>query len=150
MSVPFFAKANGDWIRATPIWDDGRLYVAGMLDTLHCLDAANGSVLWKVDFVAEMKTAIPAFGCVCSPLIDGDFLYIQAGAGLVKLDKRSGSIIWRSLDDGGGMNGSAFVAWLATIAGTEQLLVQSRTSSMASVPKTAGCSGRRRFPPFVA
>ena len=32
MTVPFFAKANGDWIRSTPAYDDGRLYVAGMKD----------------------------------------------------------------------------------------------------------------------
>ena len=28
MTVPFFAKANGDWIRATPALDGDRLYVA--------------------------------------------------------------------------------------------------------------------------
>ena len=32
MSVPFFAKSNGDWIRATPAYSDGRLFVAGMRD----------------------------------------------------------------------------------------------------------------------
>ena len=34
MRVPFFARANGDWIRSTPAYDDGRLYVAGMRDVL--------------------------------------------------------------------------------------------------------------------
>ena len=45
MSVPFFAKANGDWIRSTPAYDDGRLFVAGMLDVLVCLDAETGKVI---------------------------------------------------------------------------------------------------------
>ena len=58
MSVPFFAKANGDWIRATPAFDDGRLYVAGMRDVLVCLDASDGKVIWKVDFPAEMKSQV--------------------------------------------------------------------------------------------
>jgi outer membrane protein assembly factor BamB len=137
MSVPFFARENGDWIRSTPIYDDGRLYVAGMLDTLHCLDAASGDELWNIDFVGRFQTPVPAFGCVCSPLIRGDQLYIQAGAGLVKLDKRSGSIEWRALADEGGMNGSAFSSpTLATIGGREQLVVQGRTSLAGVDPET--------------
>ena len=27
IKVPFFARANGDWIRSTPAYDNGRLYV---------------------------------------------------------------------------------------------------------------------------
>lgn len=30
MNVPFFARANGSWIRSTPATDGERLYVAGM------------------------------------------------------------------------------------------------------------------------
>ena len=44
MSVPFFAAANGSWIRATPALHDGRLYVAGMKDVLVCLEAATGAI----------------------------------------------------------------------------------------------------------
>ena len=42
MSVPFFAKSNGDWVRSTPALDGDRLYVAGMRDVLVCLDARDG------------------------------------------------------------------------------------------------------------
>ena len=42
MTVPFFAKANGDWIRATPACDGESLFVAGMRDVLVCLDAQTG------------------------------------------------------------------------------------------------------------
>jgi len=34
MSVPFFAKSNGDWVRSTPALDGDRLCVAGMRDVL--------------------------------------------------------------------------------------------------------------------
>ena len=71
MSVPFFAKANGDWIRATPAYDDGRIYVAGIRDVLVCLDSSTGKILWKVDFVDKLKSELPTFGFVCSPLVDG-------------------------------------------------------------------------------
>ncbi len=129
MSVPFFAKANGDWIRSTPACDGERLYVAGMRDVLVCLDARSGKELWRVDFVGQFGTELPAFGFVCSPLLDGNALYVQAGGGVVKLDKRTGNLIWRSLEDGGGMGGSAFSSpVIATLGDVRQLIVQTRTN----------------------
>jgi len=127
MQVPFFAKANGDWIRATPTLDSGRLYVGGMKDVLVCLDAATGDTLWKFDFPKELNSPVPSFGFVCSPLIVGDYLYVQAGAGFCKLEKLTGKLIWRSIQDGGGMYGSAFSSpIIATLCGVEQAVIQSR------------------------
>jgi outer membrane protein assembly factor BamB len=127
MSVPFFAKSNGDWIRSTPATDGERLYVAGMRDVLVCLDVATGKELWRKDFVKEYGSELPTFGFVCSPLIHGDAVYVQAGGGTVKLDKLTGKVLWRGFQDGGGMNGSAFSSPIvATLAGRSQLVVQSR------------------------
>ncbi len=127
MTVPFFAKANGDWIRSTPALDGDKLYVAGMRDFLVCLDAKDGKEIWRKDFVAELGTALPDFGFVCSPLVDGDAVYVQAGAGLAKLEKLTGKILWRSLNNKGGMMGSAFSSpIIAEIAGKRQLVVQTR------------------------
>lgn len=138
MTVPFFAASNGSWIRATPAIDDGRIYVAGMRDVLVCLDATTGAEVWRVDFVKEMKSELPAFGFVSSPLIIADAVYVQAGGGFCKLDKASGKLLWRVLDDGGGMNGSAFSSpILATINDVPQILVQGRTD-LASVDPDTG------------
>lgn len=137
MKVPFFAAANGSWIRATPAYDDGHLYVAGIRDVLVCLNAKNGDIVWKIDFPKETGSAVPTFGFVCSPLIDGNNLYIQAGGALCKIDKMTGKLIWRSLDDGGGMNGSAFSSpYMTTIGGQRQLLVQTRTNLVGVDPET--------------
>lgn len=138
LSVPFFAASNGSWIRATPAYDGERLYVAGMRDLLVCLNARSGEVLWKLDFVAETGAELPDFGCVSSPLAVGDHVYVQAGGGLAKLDKLSGELIWQTLNDGGGMNGSAFSSpVLSTICGVEQLVVQTR-KKLAGVDLDAG------------
>lgn len=127
IKVPFFAKSNGDWIRSTPAYDGESLFVAGMRDVLVCLNASSGEKRWEVDFVKELKTALPAFGFVCSPLVDGNHVYVQAGAAFCKLDKRDGKILWRTLKDDGGMYGSAFSSpRLATLDGKQQLLVQTR------------------------
>ena len=108
LKVPFFARANGDWIRSTPAYDGKHLYVGGIRDVLVCLNAENGEEVWRVDFAKQHGSTLPSFGCVCSPLVTDKFVYVQAGGGLCKLDKTNGKSIWRTLSDGGGINGSAF------------------------------------------
>jgi outer membrane protein assembly factor BamB len=149
MSVPFFAASNGSWIRATPACDGQRLYVAGMRDVLVCLDAAAGTELWRVDFVQQLDTPLPAFGFASSPLLIDDFVYVQAGGGFVKLNKYSGEIIWRTLEDGGGMYGSAFSSPYPTIlAGTPQILVQTRTHLAGVDPESGQVLWKQEIPAF--
>ena len=127
MTVPFFAASNGSWIRSTPRYDGERLYVAGMRDVLVVPRRQDGQGRVAVDFVKELKTPLPDFGFVCSPLVDGDAVYVQAGASVTKLNKKTGKIIWRTLEDEGGMMGSAFSSpIIAKLAGKRQLVVQGR------------------------
>ena len=127
MKVPFFAASRGSWIRATPACDGQRVYVGGMRDVLTALDVQTGTIIWQVNFVEKLQSPLPSFGFVSSPLIDGDALYVQAGGGVVKLDKQTGDIQWRALADGGGMYGSAFSSpVINTLGGMRQLIVQSR------------------------
>jgi outer membrane protein assembly factor BamB len=127
MTVPFFAASNGSWIRSTPAYEGERLYVAGMRDVLVCLDARTGKEEWRVDFVKELKTPLPDFGFVCSPLVDGNAVYVQAGISVTKLEKKTGKIIWRTLEDKGGMMSSALCSpVIAKLAGKRQLIVQGR------------------------
>ena len=138
MSVPFMAKSNGDWIRSTPAYDGQSLYVAGMRDVLVCLNTQTGKQRWRVDFVEQHKSSLPAFGFVCSPLVVGDFVYVQAGAGFCKLDKQTGKVLWRVLKDAGGMFGSAFSSpILSTIGSKSQLVVQTR-QKLAGVDPESG------------
>jgi outer membrane protein assembly factor BamB len=137
ISVPFFAKANGDWIRSTPALDGDSLYVAGIRDVFVCLDTATGKERWRIDLMAKFNSPAPAFGFVASPLVMGAHVYVQAGGGFVKLDKRTGEVVWRTLDDGGGMYGSAFSSPLpATLNGVLQILVQTRQKLAGVDPET--------------
>jgi outer membrane protein assembly factor BamB len=127
MKVPFFAASNGSWIRSTPAYADGRLFVASMEDVLLCLQATDGKLLWKMDFRKEFGTENQSFGFVCSPLVDGSAVIVQTAAGLVSLNCETGAVNWRGLTESGGMMGGAFSSpVIATVAETRQLIVQTR------------------------
>ncbi|MEM7198825.1 MAG: PQQ-binding-like beta-propeller repeat protein [Planctomycetota bacterium] len=137
MKVPFFAARNGSWIRATPALDDGALFVGGIQDVLACLDAETGAARWTVDFKEHFGTKDPAFGFVCSPIVVGDAVYVQAGGGFVKVAKDTGEVLWRVLDDDGGMASAFSSPAVGTLAGREQLLVLTRTE-LAGVDLDSG------------
>ncbi len=149
MTVPFFAKSNGDWIRATPAFDGESLFVAGMRDVLVALDAQTGAIRWRKDFVAELKTPLPAFGNVSSPLVDGDALYVQSGGAVARLKKQSGEVVWRALESADAMNGSPFASpVLATLAGKRQLVAQTRTELAGLDPDTGAVLWRQTIEAF--
>ncbi|TWU55575.1 PQQ-binding-like beta-propeller repeat protein [Rubripirellula reticaptiva] len=129
MTIPFFAAANGDWIRSTPACTQSHLVVMGMRDVLVCLKPKTGEEIWRVNFPESMKTPMPAFGAVCSPLIDDDAVYVQTGGGVVKLNLDDGSLVWKTLENGADMmsSGAFSSPVIATIADVRQLVVQTRT-----------------------
>ena len=127
MKVPFFARKNGSWVRSTPVYDNGTLYVGGIRDVLVALDAKTGKEKWKIDFVETEKSTVPTFGFVSSPVILNDFLYIQAGAQVVKLRCSDGKKVWGAMKDDRAMSGSAFSSpIIAEVGGKNQLLTQTR------------------------
>ncbi len=149
LQVPFYAASNGSWIRSTPAFDGERLFVGGMRDVIVCLNAATGKEQWRVDFVQEFNSPLPAFGFVCSPLLDGDSLYVQAGASLVSVDKKTGKIIWRVLKDDGGTMGSAFSSpVMAMLAGQRQLIVQTREKLVGIDLKAGDLLWEQKVPSF--
>ena len=138
MRVPFFARSRGSWVRCTPAYSGGALYVGGMRDVLACIDADSGEERWRVDFMARYQSKLPRFGFVASPLITEDGVYVQAGGSVVKLDPTNGQSLWRTLEDGGGMWHSAFSSpMLAVLHGKLHLVVQTRTA-LAGVDLDSG------------
>lgn len=128
--VPFFAASNGDWVRSTPAWDGSTLYVGDMREVLAALDGETGEVRWTVDFPERFGTRVPDFGFASSPLVRDGAVYVQAADSLIKIDAGDGSTVWRSLTqpDGIGSSGAFSSPVMATIHGTEQLIVLTRMS----------------------
>ncbi len=150
ISVPFYAKSRGDWIRATPATNGRLVFVAGMRDVLVALDARTGKEQWSVDFVRRFGTGVPDFGLICSPLLDGDAVYIQAANSVVKLRQDTGEILWRSFEGKPGvMSAGAFSSpVLATLHGRRQLVVQSRELLAGLDPATGKVLWSHPVPSF--
>jgi outer membrane protein assembly factor BamB len=150
ISVPFFAKRNGDWIRSTPAWDGETLYVGGMEEVLVALDGASGAEKWRVDFPARFGTPKPEFGFASSPLVAGGAVYAQAANSIVKLDQKTGATLWRALEHSSNiMESGAFSSpVLATLLGRTQLLVQTRTKLHGLDPETGKVLWAQEVPNF--
>lgn len=149
LTVPFFAASNGSWIRSTPTLDGDSLYVAGIQDRLVCLNAANGDIRWQVDFAAKYDAGNPTFGCVCSPLVDDTSVYMQAGAGFAKVDKKTGEVRWRVLATKDQMMGCAFSSPVfGTFQGRKCVVVQTRTALVGVNPNDGATLWSREIPSF--
>ncbi len=149
-SVPFFAKKNGDWIRATPAFDGQTLYVAGMEEVLVALDAVTGKEKWRVDFPKQFKVAKPDFGFSSSPLLDGDSLIVQAANSVIRLNKKTGATEWRVLArEADIMDSGAFSSpVMAMLNGRRQLLIQSRTNLFGLDPATGAVLWSQEVPHY--
>jgi outer membrane protein assembly factor BamB len=149
-SVPFFAKKNGGWIRATPAFDGQTLFVAGMEEVLVALDAATGKERWRLDFPKRFAVPKPDFGFSSSPLLDGDSLIVQAANSVIRLNKKTGETEWRALARQADiMDSGAFSSpVMATLRGRRQVLVQSRTDLFGLDPATGGVLWQQEVPHY--
>ena len=99
---PRFDEALGNGPRSTPTVDGDRVFVLSSTGHLAALAVADGHPLWELDAQKEMGAPMPLRGFACSPLVDGDLLLVELGAGagkaLAALDKASGKVRWSARD----------------------------------------------------
>jgi outer membrane protein assembly factor BamB len=122
--------------RCSPVIDDERVYLFGAEGMLHCVSAADGRLLWKVDTSARFAVVQNFFGVGSTPVIDGDLLIVQVGgsppdsqdAGRLDLDRVRG-------------NGSGIVAFDKR-TGQQRYAITDELASYAA-PQLATINGRR-------
>ena len=131
--------------RCTPLFDDGRVYAQSCRGELECLDAKDGKLIWRVNyvtnfgagFIGEKGQAAGAarHGYDGSPLIDGDHLITCAGgtngSSVVCLNKKTGAVVWKSQSD----PASYAPPVLTEIAGFRQVLAFTVESLMGLHPR---------------
>jgi outer membrane protein assembly factor BamB len=105
-SGDLFLNTYGDGPRATPTVHEGRVYAAGAIGSILCLDAETGATVWDLNTVKEFGGESLEWGFSASPIILDEKLIIvansQSNNSLVALDKETGKPIWTSLNDRGG------------------------------------------------
>ena len=121
----FAEVLGGNGPRATPVWDDGRVYALGAQGELRCLESATGKLIWNKNILTENGASNLQWGMSASPLVvDGKVIVTPGGAhgnSVVAYDKLSGQRVWGSLDDQAAYDSPT----LATVGGRRQLLVIS-------------------------
>ena len=93
---------GGDGPRSQPTVDGERVYVLGAEGRLYALKAANGDTIWTVDLVDGLGGRFPRFGFSTSPLVEGDFLFLEAATRngtFLALHRKDGKVAWASQSD---------------------------------------------------
>jgi len=96
---------RGDGPRGTPTVDGDRLYALGGNGDLSCIETKTGRVVWTMNILQKFGGQNPNWGISESPLVVGDKLLVNAGgadASVVALNKKDGSLIWKSQSDAAG------------------------------------------------
>lgn len=106
--------------RASPVIEDGRVFIYGVEGMLHCLDAVTGQQIWKLDTNKRFGVIQNFFGVASTPVVFEDLLIVMVGGspeeskrvpvgalnlvqpdgcGLIALDKRTGELRYQSVND---------------------------------------------------
>ncbi|MDA0812119.1 MAG: PQQ-like beta-propeller repeat protein [Verrucomicrobia bacterium] len=117
--------------RCAPVSDGEIVLTQSCKGELHCLDASTGKLLWEKNYqsdfgalyVGEKGTSEGGarHGYNASPCIDGDHVIALAGgigSGVLCFEKKTGAIVWKSLDDQAAYSPPV----VATLAGVEQIV----------------------------
>ena len=131
-----FDDETGDGPRATPTWDQGRLYALGATGELRCLDANSGAVIWGKNILSDNQASNLQWAMAASPLIVDDKVIVLPGGAngksVVAYNKMTGAPVWRVLGDQ-----QAYVSpMLVELAGRRQIMVVSSSRVVGLVPET--------------
>ncbi len=122
----FRESMGGPGPRATPTWDEGRVYVLGATAVLRVLDSATGATVWETNILDDARAQSIQWGMAASPLILDELVVLQPGGSsghsIIAYDKLSDEVRWSTLDDV-----QAYTSpMLVTVAGHRILLTASR------------------------
>lgn len=123
--------------RNTPVVSGELVFTVGTMGHMFCLRVADGSVVWKKQFVDEFDTKLPIWGMVAAPLVvDNQVITLVGGvpgALVVCFDRTSGKELWRSLEDG---EVGYCPPTLCTFGGKQQVIIWHPQAVTAIEPKT--------------
>lgn len=130
-----YTDSTGDGPRATPTWDNGRIYALGATGELRCLDANTGSVFWGKNILTDNQAQNLQWAMAASPLIVDDKVIVlpggKSGKSVVAYNKMTGAPVWKVLNDV-----QAYVSpILMELAGRRQIVVVSSSRVVGLTPE---------------
>lgn len=134
-SVRFSELVGGDGPRATPTFQEGKLYTQGATGKLNCLDARTGASLWTRDIGADSKSETPTWGFSASPLVVDGVVTVYGGAAgkaVLAYDATTGNPLWTAGDG----DKSYCSTQVAHIDGMDQILIATNKGVTAFEPKS--------------
>jgi outer membrane protein assembly factor BamB len=147
----YFGYNNGP--RCCPVVDDDRVYLHSAEGLLHCVNALDGKLVWKVDTRTEFGVVQNFFGVASVPVVEGDMLIVQVGgspagskatsfeemsalrgneSAVVAFDKRTGKVRYRVGNELASYAGPV----LATVNGRRWCFVLARGGLLGLEPQT--------------
>ncbi|MBO0800826.1 MAG: PQQ-binding-like beta-propeller repeat protein [Blastocatellia bacterium] len=105
------AAAHGAWPKATPLFQDGKLYTVGISGIVSAFDAATGKLIWQKPAPAEH----PYFGMAASPIGDKGIVILNPGnyGPLTAYDADTGTVRWTA--NGNGVYASPIIVELGGV-----------------------------------
>jgi outer membrane protein assembly factor BamB len=121
------AGTHGKGPKSTPVAGGGRVFTLGINGTLSAFDAVTGKVYWRKTFERQYDATAPDFGAAMSPVWDAGVVIAHVGGNtsgaVIALNATTGTTKWQWKGDGPAYASPV----IATIAGTRQVITQSRS-----------------------
>jgi len=97
----------GDWVRGSPTYADGTVYIGSYDGTLHALDGVSGEHVWAFESEGGIDEA--------SPTVVGDTVFVaddpfESGGTVYGVDTETGEAVWTHATEGAGFRSSPTVA----------------------------------------
>lgn len=135
---------GGDGPRSTPSAADGKVWAYDADMNLHCFNAANGKILWKVSVLKAHAGRAIKWKNASAPLLEGNKIIVYGGGvgqSFLAFNKDTGALLWKSGDE----TSTHATPIAATIHGVRQVIFFC-TSGLVSVDAGSGKElWRRKF-----
>jgi outer membrane protein assembly factor BamB len=125
--------------RSTPTVDGERIYALGSDGDLVCVKTVDGAEVWRKSLRRDFGGTPGAWAYTESPLVDGNLVVCTPGgadATLVALDKRDGTVVWKSAVPGG--DKAAYASAIVVETGGVKQYVQFVQKGLVGVDAKTG------------
>jgi len=144
-----FESEFGKGPSSTPIVEGDTVYALGARGTLAALSAAEGKLLWKVNFIELFESPQPRWGFSNSPVIVGNTVIVEVAGGegecFAGFDKTTGKKVWAVQD---GDAGGYMTPTMVTLGGVTQVVAVrglSKKVEVVSVDEKGGLLWAHEF-----